>query len=105
MFDFGHTKLYPEGYELAFIVWADWIRPADWKIPYKEWRKGIFEWLKEMEPIGKKLKIKNLKSLMRANLLERYLGTILADICATNAPREEKEKRVDLLYKLMDELL
>jgi hypothetical protein len=42
---------------------------------------------------------------MRANLVERALGTILADICATDKPREEKEKRIGLIYKLMDEIL
>lgn len=105
LFDFGHAKLYPEGYELAFIVWADWIMPAGWKLPYAQWRKGIFEWLKEMEPIGKKLKIKNFKALMKANLVERCLGTILADICATDRPRDEKEKRIGLIYKLLDEFV
>jgi len=105
LFDFGHTKLYPEGYELAFIVWADWIMAADWRLSYKEWKKGIFDWLKEMEKIGKILKVKKFKSLMRVNLIERILGSILADVCATDKPREEKEKRLDLLYKLWIELL
>lgn len=104
LFDFGHTKLYPEGYELAFIIWADWMQYADWNLPYREWRKGIFEWWEEMESIAKKLKIKNFKSLMRASLVERCLGTILADICATDKPREEKEKRIKLLYGLLGEL-
>ncbi len=105
LFDFGHAKLYPEGYELAFIIWADWIRLADWRLSYREWKKGVFDWLKVMEPVGKKLKLKNFKSLMRANLLERCLGTILADICATSAPRDEKEKRIALIYKLLEEIL
>lgn len=105
LFDFGHAKLYPEGYELAFIIWADWIQYADWSLPYKEWRKGIFEWLKEMDKINKILKFKNFKSLMRASLIERCLGTILADICANDRPREEKEERVVLIFKLLEELL
>lgn len=103
--DFAHTKMYPEGYELAFIIWADWIMSADWRLSYGQWRKGIFEWLKEIEKINKMLKIKNFQSLMRAGLIERILGTILADICATDRPRREKERRIDLLYKLLDELL
>lgn len=105
LFDFGHTKLYPEGYELAFIIWADWIIGADRQLPYKEWKKGIFDWLKEMEKITKVLKIKNFKSLIRANLTERCLGAVLADISATDRPRKEKEKRITLLYKLLEELL
>jgi len=102
--DFAHSKMYPEGYELAFIVWADWIMHADWRLPYKEWRKGIFGWLKEIEPIGKKLGFKNFKSLIRASLVERCLGAILADICATDRPKQEKEKRIKLIYELLDEL-
>lgn len=105
LFDFGHAKLYPEGYELAFIIWADWMMPADWRLPYRDWKKGIFGWLKEMEKINKVLKLKNFKTLMRAGLLERTLGSILADVCATDRPREEKEKRLDLFYKLLAELL
>ena len=105
LFDFGHTKLYPEGYELAFIIWADWVMSANWQLSYRKWREGIFEWLKEFEKINKKLKIRNFKSLMRASLVERIMGAILADICATDRPRKEKEKRISLLYKLLDELL
>ena len=72
---------------------------------YSQWRKEIFDWFKEAEKIGKVLKIKNFKSLMRAGLIERILGSILADVCASERPREEKEKRITLLYKLLGELL
>jgi len=105
LFDFGHTKLYPDGYETAFIIWADWLMSADWRMPYKEWKKGIFGWLKEMEKIGKVLKLKNFKALMKASLLERILGSILADICATDRPREEKGKRLELMFNLWKELI
>lgn len=105
LFDFGHAKLYPEGYELVFIIWADWMMSSDWQMPYKEWKKGIFGWMKETEKIGKVLKIKNFKTLMRASLIERILGAILADICATDRPRDEKEKRLDLIFNLWKELI
>ncbi len=105
LFDFGHAKLYPEGYELAFIIWADWMMSADWQMSYKEWKKGIFGWLKETEKIGKILKIKNFKSLMRASLIERILGSILADVCASDRSREEKEKRLELMFNFWKELI
>lgn len=105
LLDFGHNKMYPQGYELGFIIWADWIMSANWRMKYPDWKKGIDEWLSELAPVAKKLKIKNFQSLMRACLVERCLGTILADICATDRPRKEKEKRITLLYKLLDEII
>jgi hypothetical protein len=104
LLDFAHTKMYPEGYELAFIVWSDWITNADWKKPYVEWKKGIKEWVAEIGRIAGKLKIKNFQSLMRASLIERCLGTILADICATGKPEKEQRKRISLIYRFLDEV-
>lgn len=65
--------MYPEDYELAFIIWADWLMSADWNLPYKKWKKGIDEWLKQLKPVAKKLKIKNFNSLMAASLTERII--------------------------------
>ena len=104
LLDFAHTKMYPEGYELAFIIWSDWITNADWRKPYVEWKKGIKEWVSEIERIAGKLKIKNFQSLIRASLVERCLGTILADICATDKPEKEQRKRIGLIYGFLDEV-
>ena len=103
--DFAHTHMYPEGYELGFIVWADWIMSADWKLPYEEWKKGIDEWKKVLSKIADKLGIKDYDSLFQASLAERTLGAMLADVCASDRPREEKEKRISLLYRLLDDIL
>lgn len=103
--DFGHAKMYPEGYELAFIIWADYLIPADWKMPYDKWRKGVFDWVDEIGPIAKKLNIKNYNSLIKVSLAERILGTILADIRAGGQPALEQRKRIKLLYNLIDELI
>jgi len=105
LIDFAHTKMYPEGYELGFIIWADWLMDANWKTNYKKWKKGIQEWIDEIKAINKKLKLKRFNSLIRANLIERCLGTILADIAASKRPFKEKIKRIKLLYKLMDDLI
>jgi len=105
LIDFTHTKMYPEGYELGFIIWADWLMGADWKWDYREWRKGIIEWIDEMKLINKELKLKRFDSLIRASLIERCLGTVLADVTASERPFKEKIERIKLLYKLMDELI
>jgi hypothetical protein len=102
--DFMHSKMYPEGYELSFIIWSDWIMHADCRMSYLEWKKGIDSWVLEFKPIVKKLKVKRFNSLMRASLVERSIGAILADICATDGPRQEKIKRINLIYKLLDNL-
>lgn len=104
LIDFAHTKMYPEGYELGFIIWSDWIMSADWKLDYREWRKEIWKWTSEMKTLNKELKIKRFNSLIRASLIERCLGTILADITASDRSYREKITRIKLLYKLIDEL-
>ncbi|MCK4891229.1 MAG: phosphotransferase, partial [Candidatus Pacebacteria bacterium] len=103
--DFAHTKMYPEGYELGFIIWADWIIGADWKLGYENCKIGIIKWINEMKAINKKLKLKKFDSLIRASLIERCLGTILADVTASDRPFTEKKTRVKLLYKLINELI
>jgi hypothetical protein len=105
LIDFGHNKMYPEGYELAFIIWADWFLETDWRMKYSDWKNGIDQWLLELKPIAKELKLRNFQSLIKVGLVERCLGTILADICATDRLRKEKEKRIALLYRFLDKLL
>jgi len=105
LIDFAHTHYYPEGYELAFIIWADWLISADWKLDYNEWRKGVFSWIENLRPVAKKMKIKKYDNLIRASIIERIMGTIMADIYIANKTRQEKELRIKLLYKLFDELI
>jgi hypothetical protein len=71
---------------------------------YSEWKQGIDSWISEFRLAAKKLNIKKFQSLMKASLVERSLGAILADICASDGAREEKIKRITLIYKLLDEL-
>ena len=103
--DFAHSKMFPEGYELAFMVWADCLLGEDYHKEYSDWKKGIDEWLIEFERINNDfLKIDNFSSLIKTGIIERILGTILADVTASDRQREEKEKRIDLLYQLFDEM-
>jgi len=103
--DFGHTKMYPEGYELAFIIWADYLVPGNWKLNYSQWKQGVENWIRDLEPVAQKFKIKNYKKLIKISLAERVLGAILADVRATDKPKLEKIKRIKLLYKLIDDLI
>lgn len=102
--DFMHTKMYPEGYELGLIIWSDWIMNA-WQISYAKWRKGIDQWLNQMGKVAEELKINEFFPLIQVSLIERCLGTILADICATDRPQQEKMKHLALVYKFLNELL
>jgi hypothetical protein len=103
--DFAHTKLYPEGYELAFVVWADHLMAADWKLDYQEWKRGVFTWVDDLELIAERLGIADYREVFKTCLVERVLGTILADVCASDRPREEKRLRLALLNQLLSELL
>lgn len=102
LIDFAHAKMYPEGYELAHIVWADYLMSADWKESYKTFRDGVFAWEKIIIHVAEKLGFKQPKNLIRASMIERLLGSILADVTATDRPYEEKKKRNDLLLKLLN---
>jgi hypothetical protein len=55
--------MYPEGYELGFIIWADWLMSADWKLSYKEWKEGIVEWIEEIKIMNRKLRLRKFDSL------------------------------------------
>lgn len=103
--DFGHMHLYPEGYELGFMIWADWLMAADWRLPYAQWRQGIDAWLNDLEPIAQSVGFQNHHGIVTTSLIERCLGALLADVVATDKSREEKEVMITLLYRLMDELI
>lgn len=98
--DFAHVKMYPEGYELAFIAWADWMKnDLVYKRGFKEFSLGLSKWLEILIKAAKILNIKNYERLMKASFLERILGTILADLTATNRPVGELKRAVSFLQK------
>lgn len=103
--DFAHTKLYPEGYELAFIVWSDWLMGGDWRMDYGQWKQGVNSWLELFSPVASQLNISEVDRLMTASLTERVIGSLLADICATDRPRNESLARTALLSRLLNELV
>ncbi|MBU1118785.1 hypothetical protein KKH43_02815 [Patescibacteria group bacterium] len=105
LLDFAHTHLFPEGYELAFMIWAELLKQgADYKKSYSEWRESIFEWVLVLEPIAKELGIKRYSDYMRAALTERTLGTLLADVTATDEKPHSKKEKIARLYHLLDDL-
>ena len=103
--DFAHNQMHMEGTDLAFIIWADWMISADWHLHYGEWKAGIGDWVRELRAVARELGLVRYEELMRASLLERTLGTILADVCASDKPQEEKEMRLALLMSFLDDLL
>lgn len=105
--DFAHAKMYPPGYELALIIWADWLMAVDWRMDYSEWSRGLFRWIDAIDARAKDLEYgEALHELILFSLLERILGTILADVVATaNRSREEKEARINLLYQAIDVII
>ena len=103
LLDFGHTKLFPQGYELGLIIWADYIISSNWQESTTQgWLEGIEKWHKEMLPIAKKLKYTQPEKLLWGCLLERSWGTILADIISSEIPMTEKTARLKLCYALIE---
>ena len=68
LIDFAHTKMYPEGYELAFIIWSDHLMATDWKLDYSEWKRGIDEWVDIFKNLQSELGLTNFDELMKASL-------------------------------------
>ncbi|MFB6182402.1 MAG: hypothetical protein ABEJ24_05930 [Candidatus Magasanikbacteria bacterium] len=49
--------------------------------------------------------IDNFDTLMRASLMERIIGTVTADITASDVKNiEQQRKKINYLYKLFDSL-
>jgi len=106
LIDFAHTAMFPEGYELAFIVWSDYLVALEkWNLPFGKWKKGVDEWIVDIENLAGELKYKNYKSLIRASIIERILGTILADITASDRLDKEKTRGINLMTRLLEDLL
>jgi hypothetical protein len=103
--DFAHSRMNPIGFEPAFIIWADQLMAADWRVPYIEWKHGIDEWLELFEKQPLRPNNKNFGRWIRINLIERALGTILADITASDRPADERAARCVLLFHLIDDLV
>lgn len=106
LLDFAHTKYYPEGYELGLTIWADVFMDIEYDDFYKDWQKRVTRWLNMMEEVVvPELEIEDFNSLIRATLLERIMGTVMADITASDVlDREEQQRRIKYLFKLFDYL-
>lgn len=103
LLDFGSCKNFPQGYEITFIIWVDYIMSENWKNTNpQEWLVGIEDWLKDAFKIARRLKYPAVKKLIYTSLLERTWGTILADVMAAEKPLEEKQARLKLLFSLVD---
>ncbi len=103
--DFAHTRLYPEGYEFGFIIWADYLMSADWSESYESWKRGVRVWFDALRPVADELGIARYDDLIRASMIERVLGTILADVHASDIPNKNKIHRIEYLQKLLRELI
>lgn len=104
LLDFGHTKLFPQGYELGLMIWADYIMSNNWQDSTTQgWLEGIEKWHRDTLTIAKKLKYPAPEKLLWGCLLERAWGTILADILSSSEKSlEEKQARLKLTYALVE---
>jgi hypothetical protein len=98
--DFGHTKMLPEGYDEALAIWWDQMimaSPQD----YDSWRADIDDWARRFLNAEPELD----PALLSSGLLERALATVLEWIALEDdmAP-EERRHRLDLHYRLIDDL-
>lgn len=106
MTEFTHTRMYPEGYELSFIVWAEhFMNEQMWSLGYSDWQQRLDQWVKDIVPYAIEVGISDAEELMKYSFIERALGTILADICATNLPIEVKISRIAYLSQYIKEEL
>lgn len=106
LIDFAHTAYFPEGYELAFIIWADFLMDKErWTLDFTEWQKDFYSWMDDIKILARKLNFNNSDDLIRVNLIERILGTILADIISSDKDDDIKGNGIRLMTLLLKELL
>lgn len=105
LIDFAHTHLFPQGYEFGFLVWADQLMSLTRKTTAASLLKNIQAWQTLFVPVARELGWKNFSRLATVNLVERLLGTVMADIAASDRPRLEKRWKIDLLWKVFDQLM
>lgn len=105
LIDFAHSGMYPEGYELTFMLWADTLMDGDYTQEYSQWRAQVDGWLEDLQPIAEHLGIEDYDELIHASLLERIMGTILADITASDKPRDELVTRLNFIHRLYDQIV
>lgn len=103
--DFGHMSMFPEGYELGFIIWADYLVGAPWKTSDAKWQAGLEEWIKVAARYAKQLNYPEPLKLIRGSVIERLLGTILADVCASDKPIKEQRGRLKHLLPALKRLV
>jgi len=95
--DFAHTHYFPEGYEAVFIIWADWLMSANPQLDYEIWKQGVEAWLAVLAPAFS-------IDFLRPVLIERVLGTVLADLTAAAGDPQPKLQKIELLYRLLADL-
>lgn len=106
LIDFAHSAMFPEGYELAFIIWSDYLMSSDkWHMPYGKWKKEVDRWIGDLEEVAKILNIRKPKNLLKVSLIERAIGTVLADIVSSDRDDKEKKRGLKLMIQLIKDLL
>lgn len=104
LLDFAHTHLFPQGYEFGFMVWADQLMSLTEKTGLKSLQSAIQDWIRDFTPLGKEFRWDRFSDLARVSVMERILGTVFADIGASNQTWSVKRQKIDLLWKVFDSL-
>jgi len=97
--DFGHTKMLPEGYEPALVIWWDQLIAAP-AANYGHWRSEIDDWARRFRDAEPQLDVETLS----ASLLERSLAAVLGSIAIEDDLGPDQRDRLRLHYQLIDEL-
>ena len=105
LIDYAHTSYRPQNYEYGFIVWADYLLGADWKLDYPAWKQGVLDWRESLLPMAKKLGLPRPEESITLSIIERSLASILADVVGADRPPVEQLQRTDLLMSLLKDLL
>jgi hypothetical protein len=98
--DFGHTKMPPEGYEEELAIWWDQMIMGVSE-DYDRWRADIDDWAQRFLRAEPELD----RELLTAGLLEPALASVLeSNALEDKMAPEERRHRLDLHYRLIDDL-
>jgi hypothetical protein len=109
LFDFAHVKHYPLGYELAFIIWSDACMSMDaWLLDYDAWDEYVETWIHDVANFSllEGWERDDFLCLLHISMLERLVGTLMADVISTDMLQvAEKKRRIEYLLRLGNQLL
>lgn len=105
--NFRHVGQRPLGYDVAFAtIWCDVLMIPESYESLRTLKARVTAWVEDIDRTFEPLGVRNPlpRELVDVTILERCLGTLLADVTASDDPVASKRRRVEVLVPYIEEL-